>query len=196
LLQSHNFPVIAKNTNNTTISPPNIVLLPGEMLVHPGPDGSYAVVRFTAPSTGVFSLSTVFEGRAPTNEGFPQGTTTDVHVLLNGVSLFDGAVNGFGPSTDQVFAQSLNLHVGDVLDFATGFGANRSFLNDSTGLDATISNVVPEPSSFAPAAIGMTALALAGWRRARREQWATITPTRNIRTEERVAPRPCPASKR
>lgn len=161
------FPIVAKNTNTTTITPPNQVLLPGDLFIHPGPDGSYAVVQFTAPTAGVFSLNTVFEGRAPTNEGFPAGTTTDVHILLNGVSLFDGAVNGFGPSSDQSFATNLNLHVGDVLEFAAGFGANQNFLNDTTGLDATISSVVPEPSSFGPAAIGMTALALAGWRRSR-----------------------------
>jgi hypothetical protein len=50
------FPVVAKNTNNTTIAPPNLVLLPSELLLHPGPDGSYAVVRFIAPTAGAFSL--------------------------------------------------------------------------------------------------------------------------------------------
>jgi hypothetical protein len=70
-----------------------------------------------------------------------------VHVLLNGVSLFDGAVNGFGPSSDRSFVKALNLHAGDVLDFAAGFGANGNFLNDSTGLDVTITNAGPEPST-------------------------------------------------
>jgi hypothetical protein len=167
------FPYVSKNTTNTELTPPNVDLLPGEMVVHPAPDpafggdGAYAVVRFTAPTAGVFSLNTVFEGRAPTNQGFPQGTTTDVHVLLNGVSLFDGAVNGFGPPSDQAFATSLNLHVGDRLDFAVGIG-NGSFLNDSTGLDATITNAVPEPSTFTMTGILATCTGLVFWRMRRR----------------------------
>jgi hypothetical protein len=165
------FPAVSKNTTNVTLTPPNTVLLPGEMILHPAPDssfggdGAYAVVRFTAPAAGVFSLDTVFEGRSPTNEGFPEGTTTDVHVLLNGVSLFDGAVNGFGPSSDQSFATSLNLHVGDRIDFAVGIGSDGSFLNDSTGLDAIITNAVPEPSTATMTSILAICSGLAVWRR-------------------------------
>jgi hypothetical protein len=164
------FPFVSKNTTNMTLTPPNVVLLPGELVLHPAPDaafggdGAYAVVRFTAPTAGAFSLNAVFEGRAPTEQGFPDGTTTDVHVLLNGTSLFDGAVSGFGPSSDQVFPTTLNLHVGDHLDFAVGIGSDGSFLNDSTGLAAAL-NSVPEPSTLGPTVIGMTALAIAGWRR-------------------------------
>jgi hypothetical protein len=144
------FPFVVKNTNSVTITPPNLIALPGELLIHPAPDDSYAVLRFTAPSTGLFQLNTVFEGRAPTNEGFPAATTTDVHVLLNGVSLFAGAVNGFGPSTDQSFVTALNLHAGDQLEFAAGFGSNGNFPNDSTGLVATLT-AVPEPATLGPA---------------------------------------------
>jgi hypothetical protein len=167
------FPYVVKNTTNMTLTPPNVVYLPGELVLHPAPDaafggdGAYAVVRFTAPTAGIFSLNAVFEGRAPTNQGFPEGTTTDVHVLLNSVSIFDGAVSGFGPSSDQVFPTTLNLHVGDHLDFAVGIGSDGSFLNDSTGLAAALTSAVPEPSTLGPTVIGMTALAIAGWRRRR-----------------------------
>jgi hypothetical protein len=163
------FPLVSKNTTSMTLTPPNTVLLPGEMIVHPGPDpafggdSAYAVVRFTAPTAGIFSLDTVFEGRSPTDQGFPAGTTTDVHILLNGVALFNGEVNGFGPASDQSFESSLDLHVGDRLDFAVGVGSNGSFLNDSTGLDATISNAVPEPSTFTMTVILATCSGLV-WR--------------------------------
>jgi hypothetical protein len=108
-----------------------------------------------------------FEGRSPTNERFPHGTTTDVHILLNGVSPFDGAVNGFGPSSDQSFATSLSLQVGDHLDFAVGDGADGSFLNDSTGLEATISDAIPEPSTFAITCIVAACSGFFCWRRRR-----------------------------
>jgi hypothetical protein len=149
------FPYVVKNTTTLIVSPPNVVYLPGKIVLHPAPDPSfggdraYSVVRFTAPAAGLFNLQTVFEGRAPTNEGFPEGTTTDVHVLLDGVALFNGAVNGFGPSSDQSYATSLNLHVGDIVDFAVGTGVDGSFLNDSTQLDAVFTSAVPEPSTAA-----------------------------------------------
>jgi hypothetical protein len=167
------FPSVAKNTASTIQTAADEVLLPGELIMHEAPsqndkfpvggDGAYAVIRFTAPTTGQFSLSAVFEGR----ETSPTPTTTDVHVLLNGVSLFDGAVNGFGPPSDQSFATTLALHTGDRLDFAVGLG-NGSFLGDTTGLDATITNAVPEPSTFTMTGVLATCSGLVFWQRKRR----------------------------
>jgi hypothetical protein len=133
------FPEVAKNTTGSTQSANDVVVLHYELTEHPSNTGAYAIVRFTAPTSGVFQVNTTFEGR----ETFP--TSTDVHVLLNGSSLFDGAVVGFGPPSDQSFAMSLNLNAGDHLDFAVGWG-NGTFFGDTTALAATIS-AVPEPSS-------------------------------------------------
>ena len=137
-----NFPVVAKNMSGSTQSENAVIVFPFELTEHPAPDGSYAIVRFTAPTSGLFQLNTTFSGRETTP------TTTDVHVLLDGSSLFDGAVNGFGPPSDQSFATTLSLSAGDHIDFAVGFGSgsNPNFLGDLTALDATIS-AVPEPSS-------------------------------------------------
>lgn len=57
------FPLVGKNIGATTGTSADIVLLPGELAEHPAPDGSYAVVRFTAPTSGVFLLNADFEGR-------------------------------------------------------------------------------------------------------------------------------------
>jgi hypothetical protein len=124
-------------------------LTSGLLDLHPGMSGAYADVRFTNSAAGVFAISGIFEGIDPTP------TSTDVHVLLNGVSIFDSAVNNF--LVPNTFNLSRTLNVGDKLDFVVGFGADGSFISDSTGFDATISSVassVPEPASLEYVLIG------------------------------------------
>jgi hypothetical protein len=156
------FPLVGENVGTTTGTSADIVLLPGELAEHPAPDGSYAVVRFTAPISGVFSLNAVFEGRE--FQGTGPATSSDVHVLLNGVGIFSGAVNGFGPSSDQSFVTTLGLTAGDRVDFSVGDGSDASFLGDTTGLDARLS-LVPEPSGFV---LFLSALCLSGLSATRR----------------------------
>jgi hypothetical protein len=159
-----NFPLVGKNTGASTGTSADVVLLPGELAEHPAPDGAYAVVRFTAPTSGAFLLSAVFEGRE--FQGTNPATSTDVHVLLNGVALFNGAVSGFGPSSDQSFATTLVLSAGDHVDFSVGDGSDKSFLGDTTGLVATLSSV-PEPSGFVLllSGLGVSVLFASGRRR-------------------------------
>ncbi len=77
-----NFPLVGKNTSSMTEMSSGVVVLPGQLVMSPAPDGSYAIVRFTAPTSGSFLLNTAFEGR----ESVSPGSTSDVHVLLNGVA--------------------------------------------------------------------------------------------------------------
>ena len=96
------------------------------------------------------------------------GTTTDVHILLNGVSIFDGNVNGFGPNTGPSFSLTRALSVDDTLDFAVGFGANGDFFRDATALAAHIApTAVPEPASFILLGTGILSVLVDGWRRRR-----------------------------
>jgi hypothetical protein len=117
-----------------------------------------SIVRFTAPTSGAFLLKSMFSGL-----DFVGPTTTDVHVLLNEVSIFDGLVNGFGPGPS--FTQVLNLNAGDHVDFAVGYGTNGNFDFDSTGLAATFQSV-PEPASILLLATGIAAVIATGRRRA------------------------------
>jgi len=130
----------------STISAPS-----GTVNLHPGPAGELAVARWTAPTAGTYLVSGAFRGNDVA------GTTTDVHILRNNVSIMDGAVNGTGVS--QAFSQTLVLAAGDRVDFAVGTGGN-GFFNDSTGLSAVIS-AVPEPSSYALMLIGLAAVGAA-----------------------------------
>ena len=172
-MQSEKYPLVIKNTANTvqTIGT-TVSLLPGELALHPaGPPVSseeFAVVRFTAPTTGLFTINSTFGGRDTGSTASSRGTTTDVHVLLNNVSLFDGEVTGFGAT--QSFSTTRLLSFGDTLDFVVGIGdgtplengGQPTFFDDTTALSATISTV-PEPASLL--LLGSGVIGLAWWRR-------------------------------
>jgi hypothetical protein len=127
-----------------------------------GPTNVYAVARFIVPSTAAYALNVLFEGIqiAPTCSN---GTTTDVHILLNGGSLFSGAVNGWvgrpyvasppmGSAPSQSYTSVLALAAGDTVDFAIGNSGNGSSC-DGTQLSAQLvtqqPSAVPEPSATA-----------------------------------------------
>ncbi|NML18575.1 PEP-CTERM sorting domain-containing protein [Azohydromonas caseinilytica] len=157
------FPLVGHNgTGRPLLSANTVYVLPGELLLHPGPGGEYAVLRFTADMAGSFALN----GRFMSIDLYPG--TTDVHVLVNGQPVFDGMVDTYraGPS----FRSRQALRAGDVVDFAVGFG-NGSYYNDSTRLQANISPV-PEPSTAALWVSGLALCAAVRGRRRRQQQAA------------------------
>ena len=128
---------------NTTASPlvavTSINIASGQLALHPGSLGEFAVVRWTAANAGSVLLSSVFSGIDL------YGGSTDVHVLLNGVSIFNSFNNGIGAISS--FASTLSVFQGSTIDFVVGYGQNLNFFNDATGLLANITTVaVPEPS--------------------------------------------------
>jgi hypothetical protein len=148
------WPTVALNTSNSAVSfgAGNVITLQGQQgLLHPGSGGEYAVVRYTFGTDRDATLQTRFAGvdRSP--------TTSDVHVLLNGVSLFDGSINAYGQT--QTFSQTRNFRAGDVVDFAVGPGGN-GYVDDSTGFTASFSSPVPEPGTPALMLAGLGAMLL------------------------------------
>ena len=122
------------NTSQQVATVSTVQLQPGQFGFHPGPNDEYEKARLTVPTTSTYSITGAFSGVDV------HGTTTDVHILLNGVSIFDGAVNGFGPNTGPSFSLTKTLAANDTLDFAVGYGSNDYF-TDSTGLAAHIAPV-------------------------------------------------------
>src|SRR5579862_6769865 len=123
-------PSVFHNPSGSVVQQTTVTIQPGQAGFHPGPNGEYSVYRFTAPAAGPYALNAVFTGIDTV------GTTTDVHVLDEGTSLFSGNINGFGST--QSFATTLTLAAGDHVDFVVGVGSNGTFFNDSTALDATL----------------------------------------------------------
>ncbi len=109
----------------------NICWPPGCLAFHPGPQGQYAVVRFTAPEPGPYAISAVFTGidRSP--------TTTDVHVLCDGQPVFRGWLNLKGQGNQASYSAKIVLAAGQPVDFVVGWG-NGTHVCDSTGLEARL----------------------------------------------------------
>jgi hypothetical protein len=115
--------------------------------------GQYSIVRFVAPQTGSYAVSAKFAG---IHFGL---STTDVHVLLNGSSLFAADIEGYGgdpgfhaitgasPTAD--YAGTLKLKRGDTVTFAVGYGRNKTNYGDTTGLivHVTLLGASSEPNT-------------------------------------------------
>ena len=100
-------------------------LAPAEMMLH-GDVGKWAVVRYTVPGAGIYNVTASFR---PIQRG-----TVDVHVVSNGVSLFDQVLTNTqsaAPSFSNVV-----LAAGAVLDFVVGVNGQLNL--DSTAFNATI----------------------------------------------------------
>jgi hypothetical protein len=114
----------------------------GEVAMEAGITGQYSLVRFVAPASGRYTVSAQFAG---VHFGL---STTDVHVLHNGTSLFDADIDGYGgdPSFHKVqgsnptadYSGQVDLKAGDTVTFAVGYGKNKTNYGDTTGLFARV----------------------------------------------------------
>ena len=84
--QERTDPCVTFNATKQAIQALGITWSPGQLAFHPGRDGEYAVVRWTAPDEGQVDFSAVFASIA-------ERATTDVHVLHNGRPLFEAGIN-------------------------------------------------------------------------------------------------------
>ena len=113
---------------------------PRALGMHPGPGGEYAVLRFTAPAYGTYKVS----GQFYALDDNDTGTTTDVWILRNDekAGSFSGKVDYYGGTKSASFtSKDFQLKKGDTLDFEVGYGANKNYFYDSTGLMALIEKV-------------------------------------------------------
>ena len=139
-------PGVSKNVTSAIITSGSAIFPYFDYLsLHPGPNGEYSVLRWTAPYAGAYQISARFDslllrwGQTP--------TTTDVHVLHNSSPIFNDFINGVFTSQVKDFTTILNLNEGDTIDFAVGIGQNNSYASDSTGVRAIIStDLSPTPT--------------------------------------------------
>ncbi len=126
-------PSVGYNPTNASITPGTYTYPAHTVFFHPGPEGQNSVLRWTAPLSGNYQLKAVFWG-----DDFVGPTTTDVHVLHNGLGLYTAEVTGYGPSSDQSFTTTVSLAAGDTIDFTVGDGTDGNYFFDNTGVSAVI----------------------------------------------------------
>jgi hypothetical protein len=118
----------------------------GGIYVHPGVGANaYVIVRWTAPADGSYRIDTVFSGLDS------RGTTTDVHVLMNGGELFGDDIRGGLQALSNVaeFSTDVSAATGDTIDFAVGPGGNGNMC-DATGVKAKVTLVAGASLNAAP----------------------------------------------
>ncbi len=123
-------PCVVFNASPNPIHWQLITWAPKSLSFHPGPKGEYSVVRYTASTTGSYKIASAFTG-------IDEKTTTDVHVLVNGRSVFDSFIVLNDRGRRASFDQVVSLRSGDTLDFVVGYG-NGTYVFDSTGLSAVV----------------------------------------------------------
>lgn len=156
------WPTVGLNTSGSAASfgAADVVTLDaGQGLLHPGPQGEFAVVRYTVPTPFLARLDVAFEGVDAAN------TTTDFHVLKNGVQIFGGLINDY--KVRQAFSGTYQFAAGDTVDVFVGWGSNSNYVDDSTGFAMTLAPV-PEPGSGVLFLAGLALLGSLAGRRTRR----------------------------
>ena len=129
------------NGGSVTINPAGTnPIPPGQLAFHPGAAGQNGIVRWTAPSTGLYDVSASFIGLDT------YGTTTDVAVLHNSYSkmapqLFVAFVLGYNDI--KTFSTAVFALAADTIDFTVGFGSDGNYFDDSTGISVVITQVDP-----------------------------------------------------
>jgi hypothetical protein len=140
-------PYIAHNPSGSTITYTSFSVPADELQLQPGPQGEYAVVRWISPylSATTLTISGHFSSEDNHVTPDPAGTSSDAHVLFNGVSLLDTNIDGIGVVSP--FSLTVQVGAGDTIDFAVGYGSNLDYSFDSTGLQAVLSET-PEPTTL------------------------------------------------
>ncbi len=130
-------PCVYRNSTVEVVTNYTRVAVPGGFGFHPGPNGEFSITRFTAPTRALYRVMGSFFGQDAV------GPTTDVHILTNGIPVFNGEVIGSSTGAESAFDLITELNMGDHLDFAVGYGRNNSYWADWTGLSAQISVLEP-----------------------------------------------------
>ena len=119
---------------------------PGTVWFYAGPEGrpdNYSVIRFTAPASGEYKLESAVHAFL---DGDRSGDT-DIHILRNGTEIFGQFL---APRTGTGYTNTLNLAVGDRIDFAVGRGQDGQLYGSGLKIQARFERTSSSPPPPAP----------------------------------------------
>ena len=139
----HFLPAVFKNTTTGPASPPQMTVYASQVGLHPGAD--CAVLRFKAPTNGVYKVNGEFF--APSGSIHPQHV--NVRVLDKGSQVHAGVVakpNGIN-NWSIPSSTFYNLQAGESIDFAVDMG-NSYFYGDTVLLSARVTKTGDLSNAF------------------------------------------------
>jgi len=142
-------PYLIKNQTGSPITINNTTYQPGQLAEQPGQSNEEAVVRWTAPASGSFSVNATFTGLSSL------GASVDVFVYVNGTAVLSTIING-GINNPTAYSGVQNISAGGTVDFVVANGGNGP-AEDNVGLAATVV-AVPEPGALGLVAMGVVGL--------------------------------------
>ena len=123
-------PTIGKNTGtNDFVINGTTFYEPGDMALHPGPNGERAVLRWTAPTGGFYQIDAAFWGG-------DANTITDVEIETLGKLLLGGDVHG--NESPLIFSGLVHVRPRQTIDFSVGYGSNLAYEFDTTLVDIKV----------------------------------------------------------
>ena len=127
---------------------------PGMLAMNAGPNDEYAMVQFTAPANGIYTIQGTFEGIDIAT------TVSSVYLLKNNIPFATASVVGFGPGSDMTLASGpILLGAGQTLAYAVGGISDNSM---TALINAQVAAVIPEPSTYALLGLALIPLAARG----------------------------------
>ena len=158
---SFGLPVVGKNIGAATINFATVALPNDVVFFHPGQNsGQDAILRFTAATTNIYTLSGNFIrlDRTQTPNGGQDGVLASIFKVSGTTytSLYSNVLVGSLNSTIGFTGLSTSLAAGDYLEFVVN--RRTAFNTDSTGLQASITAIAPggvrEPATWAMMILG------------------------------------------
>ncbi len=151
-------PLVAANQSGSTINFGSVVFPTNVLNVHPGPSTD-SIVRFTAPTSGMYDISGFYELLDTDPSGVNAIIALDGAVIASTLLTGPGATHPGTPGESFTFGAShVFLLAGTIIDY--GVNNDGSFFNDSTGLALTVTSV-PEPATWALVLAGFGGLGAA-----------------------------------
>lgn len=141
------FPGILANHTTSTLNIsgfPTSAVAPGTMILHPGTDETYALLRWSCPCPGWYQVTSRFRGNSSACGAV--SSTADVHILVNGVQRFMADILGYGSTAASDL--TLSLVAGDVVTVAVGNGPGSNNGCDHIATAVTVSELGPATSPW------------------------------------------------